>query len=292
VARPLKICLTFDFDAMSVWLATFKKTGPQAVSRGEFGARVGVPRILDLLDRFDASATFFTPGHTALTYPDVVREIHARGHEIGSHGQFHENFEHLTLEEETRVFVRSREILRDLTGYDPIGLRCPAGDFSENTVQLLNDFGYRYDSSLAGDDFTPYRCRTGDSWTPDGPYVFGEETDVLEFPVGFLMDDFPYFEFDYTAQISGDAEPEKIRRIWQAEFDYMREHVPHGVFTIAMHPQCIGHGSRIAMLERLLVHMRDCGGTFVSMRDVAAEWSARLTSSTAPANGKGPTAST
>lgn len=272
---PIRICLTFDFDAMSVWLATFKKTGPQAISRGEFGARVGVPRILDLLGRFDAKATFFTPGHTALTYPGVVRSIHEHGHEIGSHGHFHENFEDLALEEERRVFTVSREVLSGLTGYDPVGFRCPAGDFSANTVSLLSEFGYEYDASLAGDDFRPYPCRTGDSWTPDGPYVFGEETDVLEIPTGFVVDDFPYFEFDFTAQISGDAEPEKIERIWRAEFDYMAEHVSDGIFILAMHPQCIGHGSRMMMLERLLKHMQSAGGTFVAMRDAAAEWKAK-----------------
>jgi peptidoglycan/xylan/chitin deacetylase (PgdA/CDA1 family) len=253
---------------------------------------VGVPRILDLLQRFDATATFFTPGHTALTYPEVVREIHAQGHEIGSHGHFHENFEELTLPEEEREFRLSREVLSDITGYDPVGFRCPAGDFSQNTVRLLNELGYQYDSSLAGDDFTPYPCRVGDSWTPDGPYVFGEETSLLEIPVGFIMDDFPYFEFDFTAQISGDAEPEKIERIWRAEFDYMAEHVPDGIFIIALHPQCIGHGSRMAMLERLCVHMQAAGGTFVTMREAAAEWTAKTKASAGPANGPGPSART
>src|SRR5579864_2776188 len=163
---------------MSVWLATFKKLGAQAISRGEFGARVGVPRILDLLDRFDARATFFTPGHTALTYPAVMQEIHFRGHEIASHGHFHENFEHLSLDEEIDVFKRSREVLSGITGYEPTGFRCPAGDFSPHTISLLNEFGYLYDSSLAGDDFRPYRCRVGDTWTIDGPYRFGKETQL------------------------------------------------------------------------------------------------------------------
>src|SRR5262249_12456751 len=157
----------------------------------------------------------------------------------------------LSEAEERAVFERSRTVLADISGYEPVGFRCPAGDFSANTTRLLEEYGYAYDASLAGDDFLPYWCRTGDSWSSDGPYIFGRDTPVLEIPTGFVVDDFPYFEFDYAAQISGDAEPEKIERIWRAEFDYMADHVPDGIFVLALHPQCIGHGSRMVMLERL-----------------------------------------
>ena len=274
MATRLTVCLSFDFDAMSVWLATFEKHGPQAISRGEFGARVGVPRILELLDQFDASATFFTPAHTARTYPETIKVIHSRGHEIGSHGDFHENFEDLTVEDEERVFSTSREVLNDLTGYEPVGFRCPAGDFSPNTLKLLVDFGYEYDASLAGDDFRPYRCRIGDSWTPDGPYRFGAESQLVELPTGFIVDDFPYFEFNFSPYLGGNSEPDKVERIWRAEFDYMRDHVPDGVFIVSMHPQCIGRGSRMALLERFITHVRESGGVFITMRDAAAEWDA------------------
>jgi hypothetical protein len=86
--KQVDVCLTFDFDAVSVWLGTFKAKSPSAVSRGEFGA-VAVPRILDLLRQFDAPSTWYTPGHTADTYPDLVRRVADGGHEIAHHGYCH-----------------------------------------------------------------------------------------------------------------------------------------------------------------------------------------------------------
>ncbi len=64
------VCLTFDFDAISVWLASFGADTPTAISRGEFGARVGVPRILRLLAREQITATFYIPGHTVDSFPE------------------------------------------------------------------------------------------------------------------------------------------------------------------------------------------------------------------------------
>src|SRR3954468_21714395 len=68
MAQPRStVCLTFDFDAISIWIGPNRSSvSPSAISRGEFG-RIGVERILNLLDRKGIKATFFTPGHTAET---------------------------------------------------------------------------------------------------------------------------------------------------------------------------------------------------------------------------------
>ena len=79
--------LSFDFDAISAMVARGMKT-PTAISRGEFGA-VAVPRILALLEKYDIKSTFFIPGLTLETYPDMVKKIAAAGHEIGHHGWTH-----------------------------------------------------------------------------------------------------------------------------------------------------------------------------------------------------------
>src|ERR671920_667177 len=84
------VCLSFDFDAISLWLGPYAARSPSAISRGEFGA-VGVGRILALLEREAIPATFFAPAHTAETYPALARPIAAAGHEIGHHGSLHEN---------------------------------------------------------------------------------------------------------------------------------------------------------------------------------------------------------
>ena len=75
----LSVTLTFDFDAMSVWIGSHNSNNPAMISRGEFGA-VAVPRILALLDKHGIRTTFFVPGHTALAYPELIRDIRDRGH--------------------------------------------------------------------------------------------------------------------------------------------------------------------------------------------------------------------
>lgn len=268
----LTVCLTFDFDAMSPWLRT---NNPSAISRGEFGA-VAVPRILDLLAGRHIRATFFVPGHTALTYSALVKEIAAAGHEIGHHGVMHENPIDLDRDAEERVLVRGIEILSDVTGARPAGWRSPAWAMSPNSIDLLCAHGFRYDSSLMGNDFTPYRVRRGDAW-PDGEaYVFGAETDLVEMPVYWGLDDFPAFEFVPERRGGGMAAPSAVYEVWRGDFDYAYERAPGGVYTLTMHPQTIGRGHRLLMLERLVDEMRARDGVrFARLGDAAEEWRAR-----------------
>jgi len=157
----LSVSLTFDFDATSVWIGSHHSNNPAMISRGEFGA-VAIPRILDLLSRHDIRTTFFIPGHTALAYPGLTREIRARGHEIGHHGWVHENPASFDREGEHEVFRRGLDALQEVAGVRPTGYRSPSVDFSPNTISILREFGIRYDSSCSGSDFEPYYLRDGD----------------------------------------------------------------------------------------------------------------------------------
>src|SRR3546814_17947533 len=80
------VCLTFDVDALSIWVSTFKLTSPTPLSRGEYGARAGLGRVLSVLARHAVRATFFVPAHTAASFPVEVHGIASAGHEIGAHG--------------------------------------------------------------------------------------------------------------------------------------------------------------------------------------------------------------
>lgn len=265
-------CLTFDFDAMSIWQANFNQRGPQAVSRGEYGARVGVPRILALLEKMNVPATFFTPAHTARTYPDLVRQIHDAGHEIANHGDFHETFTNLTPEKERHVLERAATALEEITGSRPVGFRA-GSEINTSTIPLLIELGYEYDSTLVGDDFRLYRCRVGDYQEPDdSAYRFGVESSLVEFPVSALLNDFLYFEYFFAPYSKGQSDPEGVARIWQGELDYMLEHVSDGVFNLLLHPQSIGRGTRMVILEHLLGHARESGVVFRTMRDTARSW--------------------
>src|SRR5918998_212420 len=210
------VCLTFDFDAISLWIGPQGAASPSMISRGEFGA-VGARRILRLLDRFGVPATFFVTGHTAETYPAIVREIAAAGHEIGHHGYLHENPAALgSVEREREVLAKGLRALDRVAGVRPVGYRSPAWDNSPHTVELLLEFGFRYESSLMGDDFTPYWCRVGDVIRPDGPYEFGPEVDLVELPVSWVLDDFPHFEYLALKdrRSPGLSAPSKVEEIW------------------------------------------------------------------------------
>ncbi|HYO29201.1 MAG TPA: polysaccharide deacetylase [Thermomicrobiales bacterium] len=269
------ICLTFDFDAISLWVGPFAARSPSAISRGEFGA-VGVRRILALLEREAITATFFVPGHTAETYPDLVRAIVAAGHEIGHHGYLHENPLALeTREAEHDVLQRGLAALDAVAGVRPVGYRSPAWDNSPFTVELLLEAGFRYESSLMGDDFSPSWCRIGDHHQPDGPYLFGDPVDLVEMPVSWVLDDFPHFEYVSLRpgglRLPGLSAASKVEEIWRDEFAYMLREVPGGTMTLTMHPQTIGRGHRMLMLERLIAFYRSHPGVRFTTLANAAE---------------------
>jgi peptidoglycan/xylan/chitin deacetylase (PgdA/CDA1 family) len=266
------VCLTFDFDAMSLWVGTFASNNPSAISRGEFGV-VGVQRLLALFRKHDIAGTFCIPGHTAYAFPDLLKEIQASGHEIVHHGWVHENPATFDRDGERGILERGLEALDFATGERPRGYRSPAWDLSPSSIELLQEMGFFYDSSCMGSDFEAYYLRKGDRWSQSEPYVFGELTELVEIPVSWMLDDFPAFEFVLGAN-DGLRAPSAVLEQWQGDFDYMVDNVPGGVFDLTMHPQVIGRGHRITMLEKLIRHMKDRGARFVRLGDYAEEWKA------------------
>ena len=235
---------------------------------------MGAKRLVELLGRFDVPATWFIPGHTIETFPEVCRLVVGAGHEVGHHNYLHENPR--TLDEDGERVVLERGILsiERLTGARPRGFRSPAWDHSASTVRLLVEMGFEYDSSLMAQDFEPYYARVGDEPRKDGPFAFAEAVDLVEMPIDWSLDDWPYFGLNWNAHHVGLRTPDEVFAVWAAEFDYLYERVGSGVFNLTMHPQIMGRGHRLLMLERLLEHMRRPGVVFRRLGDVAAEWRA------------------
>lgn len=271
VVPRLSVCLTFDFDAMCGWVQS--SDNPAEISRGEFGA-VAVPRVLDLLDRHGIDATFFIPGHTVLAYPHLAREIRDRGHEIGHHGWAHEDAPELGPDGEREIFQRGLEALDQVVGVRPRGYRSPSGNYSAATIDVLLENDIEYNSHFSGSDFYPYYVRRGDRWSKTEPYEFGEPSELVEMPFAWHLDDFPHFEF--LAGFSPTLNPPSVvREIWQGEFDYAHANCPGGVFVLCMHPDVIGRGYRITMLDGLVSYMKQQEGVvFTRMGDAAAGWRA------------------
>ena len=270
--KPYAVCLTFDFDAMSVWLGGYEVVTPAMLSRGEYGARVAIPRILGLLREYDTPATFFVPGHTAESFPHAIDAILEAGHEIAHHSYGHEDPSTQAPDEERRGFERALRVLERLVGHPPLGYRSPSWDYSEVTLSLLLEHGFLYDSSLFAEDFHPYRPRLGDQVGIEEPLQMGTEVDVWEFPVDFTLDDWPHFTFNFDPLRVGLSAPSKVLEIWAGDFDYMVEHEEHGVFTITMHPQVIARGHRMAMLESLMKHvLSNSSARFARLGDLAQD---------------------
>jgi len=267
------VCLTFDFDAISLWLGPFKAQSPSMISRGEFGV-IGTRRVLDLLERFGIQATWFVPGHTADTYPAALEDIVKRGHEVGHHGYCHENPVALEQPKERKIIEMGLESLERVIGKRPIGYRSPSRDLSPNSIDLLLEYGFVYDSSMMGNDFSPYWCRQGDKYDLESRYKFGKPVDLLEMPVTWGLDDFPAFEYVSLPNklYPGLRSPEQVFDIWMGDFDYMRTNILDGVFILTMHPQVIGRGHRMLFLEKILTYMNSTDVRFMRMIDYVQEW--------------------
>lgn len=264
--------ITFDFDAISLWISR-KMTTPGPISRGEFGA-YAIPRILNALERFDVTATFFIPGHTIETYSDRCRQIRDAGHEIAVHGYVHELVSSLSPEEEKRVTERSLTVMDGVLGITPVGIRTPSWDFTNSTTGILKELGFAYDSSLMGQDYQPYYLRERDELHFNDRYMFGQEIDLVELPVSWTLDDYPQVEY-LKSPAGVQPGPKTAREMFTAffdDFEYMRRVEPDGFHMITMHPQVVGRGERMLAFENYLARLAEANARYVTCSEVATEF--------------------
>src|SRR3954470_3104781 len=184
------VCLTFDFDAISGFISRGQTT-PGWISRGEFGPRVGAPRLLALFRKYGIATSWYVPGHPIETFPDAVKAVVDAGHEIAHHGWTHRPPATLTREKEEEELARGNEAIKRILGHYARGYRSPSWDLSPHSVELMLKHGFEYDSSMMGDDHMPYRIRQGDVIELEKPAVFGKETPLIEMPVSWSLDDYP-----------------------------------------------------------------------------------------------------
>jgi peptidoglycan/xylan/chitin deacetylase (PgdA/CDA1 family) len=233
--KRFAVALTFDFDAEEVWVSESPDNAsrPGVLSQGRYGARVAVPRILDLLARHGVRATFFVPGRVAERHIERVKEIVGAGHELAHHGYRHVPPASLDYPDEEAELVRGMQALAPF-GVEVVGYRAPAWDPSPRTFELLELHGFEYSSNLM-DDVVPYRH---------------EGRSLVELPIQWILDDAAHFWFgpdEWTKRIATTAE---VRRIWEEELLGIRE--MGGCFVLTMHPQVIGRPARLALLDRFV----------------------------------------
>lgn len=250
--------LSFDLDNETGSLRD-ERHSPSLLSQGEYGSRAGLPRVLDLLDRHKIPASFFIPAVSALIYPESITAIVTSGrHEIGLHGWIHERNSLLDEKTERELMTRAIATLERAAGRRPVGMRTPSWDYSPYTLKIARDAGLLYDSSLMADD-RPYEV-----------VADGKPTGVVELPVEWILDDYPYFWMDRFQTIRPTMTPDEVYSIWKAEFDVAYEE--RGMFILTMHPHVIGHRARMAMLDRLVKAMQAKPGVWFATHEQIARY--------------------
>ena len=272
MAKKILVAYGIDVDAVAGWLGSYGgEDSPDDISRGLFAGEVGSIRLLDLFDKYKLKTTWFIPGHSVETFPEQMKEVARRGHEIGMHGYSHENPIAMTREQETAVLDRSLALITELAGKRPTGYVAPWWEFSPVTNELLLERGIKYDHSLMHNDFHPYYVRVGDSWTkidyskhPDHwmkPLVRGKETPLVEIPANWYLDDLPPMMFIKKSPNShGFVNPRDIEQMWRDQFDWVYREHDYAVFTMTIHPDVSGRPQVLLMHERLIEHINSHAG--------------------------------
>ncbi len=248
------VLLSFDVDNETISLRYGEPT-VGGLSQGEYGARVALPRVVDLIDRHEIPASFFIPAVSLMLNPGMADVIKRSGrHEFAIHGWIHEQNTSVPRDEEKRLLQQAIDYLTEATGERPVGYRAPSWNFSANTMSILQEIGFLYESSLMADD-RPYELLAN-----------GEPTGIVELPVEWILDDAPLLN------PRGDrySSPAEVLQVYIDEFDKAYEEGT--MFLLTMHPHYIGHRSRIVILERLIDHIRAKGDVWFATHRAAAEY--------------------
>ncbi|WP_216234775.1 polysaccharide deacetylase [Paenibacillus sp. GP183] len=265
--KKIFVAYGVDVDAVAGWLGSYGgEDSPDDISRGLFAGEIGVPRLLQLFKKYNLKTTWFIPGHSIETFPKQIQMVVDDGHEIGLHGYSHENPIAMTAHQEETVLLRCIDVIQKVTGKRPTGYVAPWWEFSNMTNELLLKHGIKYDHSLMHNDFHPYYVRVGDSWTNIDyeksaeewmkPLIRGQETDLIEIPANWYLDDLPPMMFIKTSPNShGFVNPRDIEQMWRDQFDWVYREHDYAVFAMTVHPDVSGRPQVLLMLERIIEYI-------------------------------------
>ena len=252
------VAFSFDVDADStVHVSSGQRLDKElaALAYMRYDPLVALPRLTRLFGEHQIPVSFFVPGWVIENYPEVVEHIMAHDNEIAHHGYIHEWPNQLSLDEERDLIERASDIIERASGRRPCGYRAPYYAVTEQTVNLLIDAGFAYESSLFADD-VPLLLDNGHG-------------DLVEIPIPDAVDDYNQYvstrALDYLMTISS---PERAIGVFRAEFDAMWEY--GGLWVGVWHPAISGRVSRVMAIRNLIEHMQSKGDVWFATHEQVA----------------------
>ena len=219
----------------------------------EYGSRVGVWRILNLLDKYSVPSTFFCCAVAFERNPEVARAVVERGHEVCGHGYRWEEYHNKTRDEEAEAIRMTVESLAQTTGVRPVGWFTRYGP-SVNTRELVvEEGGFIYDSGVFNDDLPYYTEVHGNPW-PVLPYSF--ETNDSRFWRGGLNSVGDFYEY--------------LKDTFDVLYEEGRTHPK--MMSVGLHCRIAGRPARSRALDRFLRYARSHPGVWFARRDEIARW--------------------
>jgi peptidoglycan/xylan/chitin deacetylase (PgdA/CDA1 family) len=258
------VAFSFDMDADSVVQVNSPGQLDQqlhALAQMRYDPLVAVPRLTKLFAAYNIPVSFFVPGWVIERYPGAVAGIVEHGNEIAHHGYLHEWPTKQTPGEQRDTLERGSELIESISGQRPSGYRAPYYGINQQTIDLLIEFGFEYESSLFADD-VPLVLRT-------------KEGSLIEIPIPDSVDDYNQYvssrAFDYLMTISP---PRQALEVFQAEFDAMWEF--GGLWVGVWHPAVSGRLSRALAIRQLIEHMCDKGDVWFATHEQIARHTRQL----------------
>ena len=255
------VVLTVDYNDIHGILTQAPEVAgrDKTLSVWRYGTQRGVERLLRLFEELGVCSSWCIPGIVAEENPQHIRAILAGGHEIACAGYRHQNYDNLTLAEQSAEVAKGCEALEVLAGQRPTGFRIPAGNGAPGFIEALRDHGIRWSSSWRGDDL---------------PFAHPTAPEVIELPLHYELEDEPYFAFNLSPAVP----PAQSRiasyshTLGNLQMDFAGFHRFGLCYVLRLHPEIIGTPGRIGVLRQLLQSIQQHDDVWIATAAEVAQW--------------------
>jgi allantoinase len=213
-----------------------------------YGGRVGVWRLINLLNRHGLPGTFFVNGRCAELYPEAVREIVASGHDVAAHSYTHDTIlAYMSLEDQRATIRHTVDLLEDCTGRKVTGWGSPAVAFTPETAGFLAQEGLKWTCDITYVDM-PLRIRTPHGDIAGVPTTDFSDNRVLKANTMGLFD------------------------VYKSTLDYLRANEPMSMMTMVIHCQFGGRPLVTSVIDQILSYAKQFPDVYFTTHADLADW--------------------